>query len=276
MKISEDIYFLYGIFGCNVGIIKSNEEVALVDTGFTEESVDLVIFCLKMIAGLGNIKYVFVTHADRDHIGGLHRFQKKYGAKLVIHKAEASRIEKPKEPIAPSIADITFEKDRSFEVGNIKLRLITTPGHTIGSTCIYDERDAILFSGDTLVQDFYHPYIGGTGRFIHLPIIRSKIEDYLESLARLVDLDLRWILPGHGRPVRNGKEKIIESIAMIKNLKNEAYGMLVEDLCPSELAEKLHTYPEVGTKLIDDLEHEGKVKPVGTKVLQREHTYRQK
>ena len=109
MKIAEDFHFLYGLFSANIGIIKSSEEIALIDSGFSAGSVDAIISYIELLGDFNNIKYLFLTHGDPDHIGGVHRIKNEYGAKVVIHKDEAEKLENPPPFILPSQGDILID-----------------------------------------------------------------------------------------------------------------------------------------------------------------------
>lgn len=93
----------------------------------------------------------------------------------------------------PSIRHESFVPDRVFddgdviELGSLKIKVLFTPGHTVGSCCFL-VNDAI-FSGDTL-------FAGSMGR-TDLPTGSSR--DMRESLKRLADLEGDYnVYPGHG------------------------------------------------------------------------------
>lgn len=290
MKLSDNFYFLYGMFSANVGIIVSEGEVALVDSAQTPESIDHLYEHLEEFMPGRSLKYVFVTHTDPDHIGGLNRLKKDYNPKIVIHRLEAERIKKPPHPILPAQPDIIVDNDMEFDVGNVHLKLLYTPGHSEGSFCIFNEEQRILFAGDTVFpgppSNFYLLY---TGRLYKIPVVKSSIKDILESLNRLKDLDAEWILPGHGVPIRD-KNRIAETIRDILGFKEKAYQLLKDELTVSELAEKLEAYPVTGfglaqthpapvgvshylmfgERVIEELVKENKIVQSGKKLIQQE------
>ena len=208
MKISDNFQFLYGMYSANVGIIIGDNEVALVDSAWTIESIDLLSEHLAEIMPGKTLKYVFVTHTDPDHIGGLHRLKSDYNPEIVIHRLEAELIQKPPYPLSPAQPDIIIDGDSEFSVGNLRLQILFTPGHSDGSISIFNEEQGVLFAGDTVFPgpptNFYLPY---TGRLYRIPVVKSSIKDILDSLNRLNKLNARWILPGHGMPIQN-KERI--------------------------------------------------------------------
>jgi glyoxylase-like metal-dependent hydrolase (beta-lactamase superfamily II) len=84
------------------------------------------------------------------------------------------------------------------EVGDIKITLIHTPGHTPGSVCLQAPDEGVLFSGDTL-------FAGGWGR-VDLP--GGSAEQIVESLARLSELESPTaVFPGHGPTTTIARER---------------------------------------------------------------------
>jgi glyoxylase-like metal-dependent hydrolase (beta-lactamase superfamily II) len=82
--------------------------------------------------------------------------------------------------------------------GEIRLRVLHTPGHTEGSVCLLDADRGDLYSGDTL-------FAGGWGR-VDFP--GGSAEEMAASIARLSELEDRLrVLPGHGSPTTIGRER---------------------------------------------------------------------
>ena len=291
MKINDNFHFLHGLYSANVGIFVSGDEVALIDSGFVVESVNHIFEHLEEIVKGRTLKYVFVTHTDPDHIGGLQRLKQKYNPQIIIHRAEAERIEKPPFPISPAKADIVVDGDAKFEVGNLHLQLLYAPGHSKGFFCIYHEKDGTLFAGDTVFagppDNFYLPY---TGRIYTIPPIRESLKTFVQSMHRLKELDSKWTFTGHGVPVRGGRERIAEHIRDVKAYIEKGYELFKDELSMSELAEKLEAYPVRGfghcqplpvpmgvshhlqfaQRVIEELLSENRIVQSGNKVIQQE------
>ena len=81
-----------------------------------------------------------------------------------------------------------------IDIGPHKLRVIETPGHTMGGVCFYDEISSSLFSGDTLFADS----VGRTD------FNGGSISSLRTSIKYLSDIDLSNLYPGHGNPTSDG------------------------------------------------------------------------
>lgn len=84
---------------------------------------------------------LFITHHHVDHIAGIDRLKTVYGAKVVGPKKEADKI--------AGIDEAVDEQSR-FEFAGHSVKIIETPGHTLGSICYYFAENKLLFTGDTL------------------------------------------------------------------------------------------------------------------------------
>ena len=139
------------------------------------------------------ITHDLVTHFHPDHLGGdlmghsirgAAELTAKVPAKIVVHKAEVPFVHRI---TGLSDSDLTpVEGGDEIAIGNLKIKLVHTPGHTPGSQCFLVGN--ALVSGDTL-------FIGSCGR-VDLP--GSNPEDMYRSLALLGELPDETILcPGH-------------------------------------------------------------------------------
>ncbi|MCR5301618.1 MAG: MBL fold metallo-hydrolase [Lachnospiraceae bacterium] len=159
------------------------------------------------LAGNGfEVKAILLTHGHFDHIMGVHELTKKSEAKLYALAAEdelcrnsylnaSEQIGRPY-TVEP---DVLLTDGDEFEIGEMKFKVIATPGHTLGSCCYYLESMKWLFSGDTL-------FCGSIGRS-DLPTGNGK--QIMESVGMLVDTfdeDVK-VYPGHGDTTTIGYEK---------------------------------------------------------------------
>jgi len=149
------------------------------------------------------LKLIVSTHGHWDHIGDNAAVAAHTGAEIAVHPLDRERLTHPQPTYAPfeippSVPAIELAEGGVIAFGEIRLRVLHTPGHTEGSVCLIAEDDGILFSGDTL-------FAGAWGR-VDLP--GGDAEAMVASLARLTTLeDHVGVLPGHGPSTSIGRER---------------------------------------------------------------------
>lgn len=142
-----------------------------------------------------SITHVINTHYHSDHTAGNADIIKKTGAKLCIHKIDAVKLTKfitsslskvlgGKKSPAP---DILIDDNDIIEIGETKLKVILTPGHTKGSICLYS--DGNLFTGDTL-------FVEAVGRSDLPGGSFKEISNSIKSRLYILD-DNTIVWPGH-------------------------------------------------------------------------------
>ncbi len=145
------------------------------------------------------VKYILLTHGHFDHIGGANMVKDKTGAPISIYEDEYSQIEHPDNVAAlVGMSDCNYKKinieillkdEERIPFGNEIIRVLHTPGHTLGGACYVFENSRIIFSGDTLFRL-------STGR-TDLPGGDARTE--LRSLKRISNLEGDYkVYCGHG------------------------------------------------------------------------------
>lgn len=181
-------------------LFDENKDAFVVDPGGSSENI------IEAIEKNGlNIKYILLTHGHFDHVGAVAALVKKYKAPVYMSKDDRAFLESPKEVRASSFgmqieaADVdVFVKEGdeiSFSEGTIKV--IETPGHTLGSVCYLFEN--YLFAGDTLFN-------GSIGRTDFPESDHSLMIESLKKLKKLDD-DI-YVLSGHGPESQISYEKM--------------------------------------------------------------------
>ncbi len=142
------------------------------------------------------LKYIINTHGHSDHISGNKKLYSMHDCELIVSKTDAPMLNNSKGNLAKYLGidedqpkpDILIEESDIINLGEIKLIVIETPGHTKGSVSLYEEKEKVLFSGDTL----FHRSVGRTD----LP--GGSIPDLLNSLKKLFSLPGEVVVyPGH-------------------------------------------------------------------------------
>ena len=192
--------------------IVSNGEAAIIDPLRETEPY------LERLARDGaKLKYIFETHFHADFVSGHVDLAKKTGAKIVYG------------PTAKADFDLYVGKDNEdFPIGNISLKLLHTPGHTLESSCFLltneEGNTEALFSGDTL-------FLGDVGR----PDLAVKTDLSREDLAGMLYESLRekvmtlpnstTVYPGHGAGSACGKNLSSETVGTIGDQKKTNYAL---------------------------------------------------
>lgn len=180
-KIGEDIWKLN--VDSNVYFLNLKEKI-VIDTG-PEEYKDKVKDEIKRIIDLRKIEKVIFTHLHYDHIGNFDIFEK---AEFFASEEEIKSFNDDK---TGAILSPALAKKFNVRLKPLKqlddFEIISSPGHTRGSICLFYIKEKILFSGDTL---FYNGY----GR-LDLPM--SVPEKMRETLKNLKKLNYKILAPGH-------------------------------------------------------------------------------
>ncbi len=188
---------------CYVLVDEKSGESAIVDPAYYNDEIAE----LFKEAGAENLKYILLTHGHFDHIFGVRGLREASGAKVVIHDADAEFLHDPRkslaennfpEPQLPVVADITVKEGDELMLGDEVIKIINTPGHTMGSVCYILENDRVMLSGDTL-------FCMTAGR---TDLYGGNEEMMIESLKRLIALEGDYrVLPGHNRETTLERER---------------------------------------------------------------------
>ncbi len=193
--------FVLGPIYTNTYLLKdeSTKSLAVIDPAF--ESKELVSTIKEWG---GDLKYILLTHGHYDHISGVASLKKHFDAKVCI-SANELKLLNTASLNGSAWHDLHVEKidvDRELldndviELGDTKIRFITTPGHTSGSGCFIV--DDCIFSGDTL----FCQSIGRTD------FPTSSGTDMMLSLKKLNALEGDYdVFPGHDIPTTLSDER---------------------------------------------------------------------
>lgn len=172
-------------------------EVVIVDPGgIDSKQLELWLELNKKIP-----RNILLTHEHPDHCMGVNKLRVAFNSNIICSEKCAKNIQSAKlnyslysheiEAFAISGNFKVLTDFQKIKVGNLRISLIETPGHSPGSACfLIDEK--FLFSGDTLLN----------GSSIPLNLPHSSKTDYETSFSRIKDLlkPSTIVYPGHGKP----------------------------------------------------------------------------
>ena len=173
----------------NVWLIGDDSEVIVIDPAHDAQAV------AAAVAGR-TVKAIILTHGHDDHIGSVGEFRDLVSAPVYLNPADRMLWDTVYPDAHP---DHEIADGDTFEVAGTVLRAIHTPGHSPGSTSLYVEDLATVFTGDTL----FSGGPGATGRsFSDYATIVASIRDRLLTLPEDTVVNT-----GHGETTSIGAEK---------------------------------------------------------------------
>ncbi|MEM2006866.1 MAG: MBL fold metallo-hydrolase [Sulfolobales archaeon] len=189
MEVLRGVHLVRGEVS-NIYVIETSSGNILVDAG-TPNDPERILLHLRS-SGL-KVEFIFVTHAHWDHVGGLKAVKEVTGASVVAHVDEAPYIRgesSTRRRFEPVNVDILVKDGDSI----LGLTVIHTPGHTPGSSCLFDSGRRTIFVGDLVYEE------GGEVREMLHQYSRDPYMNR-ESIAKLIAYDFDHLLPSHGNPV---------------------------------------------------------------------------
>lgn len=152
------------------------------------------------------VDYILLTHGHVDHIGAVDELRELLGnVQVGIHTGDAGMLTDGKKNLSsyfgPGIslqkADILLQDGQELMIGNERLNVISTPGHSPGGVCFLCAEG--LFSGDTL-------FAGSIGR---TDFPGGSLDQLLSGVKKklLILPDDTRVFPGHGEETTIGEEK---------------------------------------------------------------------
>lgn len=213
--------------GCSVYLVFDGPDWLLIDIGFENSVAEIVEIIRQMDFSLAHCKYLIATHADVDHIQGLRKVKEMLPSAETVGHPESLRLLKDGDRIVTyaeisaqgiSIDLPTLELNRTINDGDVltlgskEIEVWHTPGHTEGMLSFRMEN--LLFCADNIYRD------GCVGNIdAHHG---SDLPSFIESLTRIRDSDVEWLLPSHGPPFRKENAMLDKTIARLDKYQHMA------------------------------------------------------
>ena len=213
-------------------LIVTDQGITLIDTGLPGHYADLQRELALLGRPLSDVRGIVLTHGDSDHIGFAERLRRELGILVFVGEGDALRAKGAKPPatprdrmrIVPMLGFLAYAaRKRGFRVPPIAdVRpvadgdvldlpgspvVVGMPGHSPGSIAVLVPSVRAVFVGDELTTRSV--LTGVTG-----PQPAPFTDDQATSstsLERLRDLDVDWVVPGHGAPWRGSAAGLIEA-----------------------------------------------------------------
>jgi metallo-beta-lactamase class B len=177
-KVFDNLYFVGSKIHSSWALTTS-DGIILIDTLFTYNSEEEIVGGLKKL-GLdpAKVKYVIITHAHGDHVGGAKLMQDRYKSRIIMGGPDWDSIEKSVNsyPEGKPKRDIVADDGQKLTLGDTTVTILTTPGHTPGTlSMIFPVKD----HGRTLNV----AYAGGTA--FNFPSTVPNFDIYIQSQKKM-------------------------------------------------------------------------------------------
>jgi len=193
--------------------IESNGEVAIIDP--LREVQGYIDLASEQNA---KIKYIFETHFHADFVSGHLTLAEKTGAKIVYGPTAKT-----------SFVSEVAQDNQEYKVGDLTIKVLHTPGHTMESTCYLlidkDGKEHALFSGDTLfLGDVGRPDLAQKAASLTQEELAGMLFDSLRERVMTLPDDV-IVYPGHGAGSACGKNMSKETVGTIGDQKATNYAL---------------------------------------------------
>jgi len=198
LREAEGVYVAEGYDFANLGFIVTPDFVVAIDAGTTEESTRDALSALRQITR-APIKYIILTHAHWDHVGGLAALREP-GSIVIAQAGFAKELERTRRYPPPfryffgsGTMKLDAQPDRLISAsepltdGGLDLQLISAKsGETDDALFVQDRKHGLLFVGDAFM-----PYLGAPF------VAEGSPEGYLGAIAQVLELSPRRLIHGH-------------------------------------------------------------------------------
>ncbi len=177
-KVFDSLYFVGSKIHSSWELTTS-QGIILIDTLFTYNSEEEIVGGLKKL-GLdpAMVKYVIISHAHGDHVGGAKLMQDRYGSHIVMGGPDWDSIERSVNgyPLGKPKRDIVADDGQKITLGDTTVKIVTTPGHTPGTL-------SMLFTVKDHGKPLVVAYSGGTA--FNFPSTVPNFDIYIKSQSKM-------------------------------------------------------------------------------------------
>lgn len=206
------IFFERTFPSANSALILGPEPV-LFDSGFGSDFPATEALLQDAGVSPADLSLVINSHYHSDHVGGNHGLQTRYGVPVAAYYTEGRLINQRDvvacsaewlvQTIQPYTVDRLLEAGTEIHTGQVALKVVHSPGHTLGHISLYQPDDQIIILGDVVHANdvaWVNNFREGAG----------ALERIMETLDHLLTMPIRLAISGHG-PVHRDPKAVIES-----------------------------------------------------------------
>ena len=218
LEVLENLFFIERGWLSGNHFVYVSEKPVLIDTGYKADA-DVTIASIKSLGvEPSDVSLIVNTHTHCDHIGANHMIQGLSGCDIALHTFGKHFIDTRDDWATwwryfNQEAEF-FECTRSLEDGDIltigphEFQVIYTPGHASDGIVLYNHKQKLLISSDTLWEN-------------DIAAMTLRVEGSLalfsarKSLERIASLDVRQVYPGHGKSFKDVESALSKAKAKI-------------------------------------------------------------
>ena len=180
-EAAEDVYQIrFKNRAANAYLIRGSSRTVMIDVGLSSNYPHLLTCLDQLHCPLEEIDMVVLSHEHLDHIGAAYHFHgrsfvaaHRLAANKIMLRDDFSMLRKMfNEPNVPINVDLWLEEGNLIDLGNFRLTVMYTPGHTSACITMFEPDKGLLFASDTLMPGGVMGGVFGSG----------SIADYIQSL----------------------------------------------------------------------------------------------
>lgn len=225
VEVTDNIAMLVG-FGGNIGVMKGDDGVLMIDTQFAQFESGIREAMAKFTDGKPT--YVVNTHWHGDHVGGNLGFGK--DGLLIAHQNVRARMKKGGRGAGPAdpgaLPEITYKDGLTLHWNGEPVHVLHLPtGHTDGDSVVLFTKSKVVHMGDLMFHKLF-PFVDVTSGGDVIGYVQS-----LKAALKLIPADAK-IIPGHGELAT--RADLEGEVAMMEDCIKIVKGRIAEGLSQAE------------------------------------------
>jgi glyoxylase-like metal-dependent hydrolase (beta-lactamase superfamily II) len=211
VEILNNLFFIErGYLNANHFVYRSGQPI-LIDTAYIADFNETAGLIAQLDVNLADVQLIISTHCHCDHIGGNRRIQDLSACDIALHRIGKHFIDTRNDwatwwKYFDQQADffdctLALNEGDTVAIGPHAFEVIHTPGHAAEGIVLYNRKEKLLISSDTLWKNdmaVMNLRVEGSAALFHM----------LESLEKLESLDVQMVYPGHGPPFKDMRKAV--------------------------------------------------------------------